>query len=214
MNAPTARSTVRRISERAVYDRETINAILDAALICHVGFTHDGSPFVIPTIHARMENTLYLHGSPASRMLRSIKRGIEVSIAVTIVDGLVVARTPFHQSLNYRSVIVFGQARLVDNVKEKLMALEAVTNHVTPGRWDDSRPPTDKEVKGTLVLAIPLDEASAKIRSGPPDDDEEDLDLPYWAGVVPIGLAPGAPIPDVGVDWPAPGYLAEYRRPV
>ena len=169
MNAPTARSTVRRISERAVYDRETINAILDAALICHVGFTHDGSPFVIPTIHARMENTLYLHGSPASRMLRSIKRGIEVSIAVTIVDGLVVARTPFHQSLNYRSVIVFGQARLVDNVKEKLMALEAVTNHVTPGRWDDSRPPTDKEVKGTLVLAIPLDEASAKIRSGPPE---------------------------------------------
>ncbi len=214
MDAPTPRTQVRRLPERAVYGRETIDAVLDEALICHVGFVDNGSPVVIPTIHARVGDTLYFHGSPASRMLRSMKQGIEVSVAVTILDGLVVARTPFHQSLNYRSVIVFGRARLVDGDEEKMKALEAVTNHVTPGRWEDSRRVTSKEAKGTLVLALSLDEASAKIRSGPPGDDAEDLGLPHWAGVVPLALVPGEPIPDAGVDWPAPDYLTDYQRPI
>ncbi len=213
MEVPTPRTEVRRLPERAVYDREAINAILDEALFCHVAFVEDGSPVVIPTIHARIGDTLYFHGSPASRMLRAMKKGTEVSVAVTILDGLVVARTPFHQSMNYRSVIVFGQARLVEDPDEKMAVLEAVTDHVTPGRWEDSRPPTEEEVGRTLVLAVPLNEASAKVRSGPPADEEEDLGLPHWAGVVPLRLEPGEPIPDEGVDWPAPDYLATYARP-
>jgi len=213
MDAPTDRTEVRRLPERAVYDRKAIDAILDEALICHVGFVVDGSPFVIPTIHARIGDTLYFHGSPASRMLRSMKRDIEVSVAATILDGLVVARTPFHQSMNYRSVIVFGRARLVDDPKEKMAALRTVTEHVTPGRWADSRPPTTKEVDGTLVLAVPLDEASAKVRAGPPEDDPEDLRLAHWAGVVPMALTPGQPIPDEATTGAAPDYLADYRRP-
>ena len=213
MESPTPRTEVRRLPERAVYDREAINGILDEALICHLGFVVEGSPFVIPTIHARIDDTLYFHGSPASRMLRSMKKGAEVSVAVTLLDGLVVARTPFHQSLNYRSVVVFGEARLVDDPDEKMAALRAVTDHVTPGRWEDSRPPTDKEVRGTLVLALPLDEASAKVRTGPPVDEEEDLALPHWAGVVPMSLVPGEPIPAEGVDWSPPDYLTDYQRP-
>lgn len=213
MESPTPRTEVRRLPERAVYDRETINAILDEALICHIGFVFEGSPVVIPTIHVRVDDTLYFHGSPASRMLRSMKNGAEVSAAVTILDGLVVARTPFHQSLNYRSVVVFGEARPVDDPAEKMAALEAVTGHVTPRRWEDSRPPTGDEVRATLVLALPLDEASAKVRTGPPVDEEEDLALPYWAGVVPMSLVPGKPIPAEGIDWSAPDYLEDYRRP-
>lgn len=213
MESPTPRTEVRRLAERAIYDREVINAILDEAIVCHVGFVVEGSPVVIPTIHARVDDTLYFHGSPASRMLRSLKKGVAVSVAVTLLDGLVVARTPFHQSLNYRSVVVFGQARLVDDPDEKLAALQAVTDHVTPGRWEDSRPPNDTEVHGTLVLALPLDEASAKVRTGPPVDDEEDLALPHWAGVVPMSLVPGEPIPAEGVDWSAPDYLTDYQRP-
>ena len=213
MEAPTPRTEVRRLPKRAVYDREAINAILDEALLCHIGFIDSGTPVVIPTIHARVENTLYFHGSPASRMLRLMKGGIEVSIAVTILDGLVVARTPFEQDLNYRSVVAFGEARLVDDPDEKLVALEAVTEHVTPGRWEDSRPPTEKEVRATLVLAVPLDEASAKVGAGPPEDDEEDLGLGFWAGVVPLSIVAGEPIPDEGVDWPAPDYLVDYARP-
>jgi len=214
MTAPSDRTEVRRLPERAVYDRETIHAIVDEALICHVGFLADASPVVIPTIHARIDDTLYFHGSPASRMLRGMKKGMEVSIAITLLDGLVVARTPFHQSLNYRSVIVFGEARLVDDPDEKQLALKAVTDHVTPGRWEDSRPPSEKEIAGTLVLAVPLDEVSAKVRIGPPVDDEDDIGLPYWAGVVPLSIVPGAPIPSAEVDWPAPEYLTDYRRPV
>jgi len=213
MESPTPRTEVRRLPERAAYDRDAINAIVDEALICHLGFVVEGSPFVIPTIHARVDDTLYFHGSPASRMLRLMKMGMEVSVAVTLLDGLVVARTPFHQSLNYRSVVVFGEARLVDDLDEKMAALKAVTDHVTPGRWEDSRPPTDTEVRATLVLALPLDEASAKVRTGPPVDEEEDLALPHWAGVVPMSLVPGEPIPAEGVDWSAPGYLADYQRP-
>ena len=214
MTAPSDRTEVRRLPERAVYDRGTIHAIVDEALICHVGFLADASPVVIPTIHARTDDTLYFHGSPASRMLRGMKKGMEVSIAITLLDGLVVARTPFHQSLNYRSVIVFGEARLVDDPDEKQLALKAVTDHVTPGRWEDSRPPSEKEIAGTLVLAVPLDEVSAKVRIGPPVDEEHDIGLPYWAGVVPLSIVPGAPIPSEDVDWPAPEYLTDYRRPV
>jgi len=214
MTAPSDRTEVRRLPERAVYDRETVHAIVDEALICHVGFLADASPVVIPTIHARIDDTLYFHGSPASRMLRGMKKGMEVSIAITLLDGLVVARTPFHQSLNYRSVVVFGEARLVDDPDEKQLALKAVTDHVTPGRWEDSRPPSEQEIAGTLVLAVPLNEASAKVRIGPPVDDEDDIGLPYWAGVLPLSIVPGAPIPSEEVDWPAPEYLTNYRRPV
>jgi len=213
VQAPTPRSEVRRLPERGVYDRNVINAILDEALFCHVGFVDGGFPVVIPTIHARVGTTLYFHGSVASRMLRSMKRGIDVSVAVTILDGLVVARTPFAQDLNYRSVVVFGEARLVDDPAEKMAALEAVTNHVTPGRWEDSRPPTEKEVHATLVLAVPLDEASAKVSAGPPEDEDGDLGLGFWAGVVPVSTMYGEPIPDQGVDWPAPDYLNNYSRP-
>ena len=213
MEAPTPRTEVHRLPERAVYDRDVINAILDEALFCHVGFIDSGFPVVIPTIHARVGTTLYFHGSPASRMLRSMKQGIGVSVAVTILDGLVVARTPFEQSLNYRSVVAFGEARLVDDPDEKMAALKAVTEHVTPGRWEDSRPSTKKEVQATLVLAVSLDEASAKVRTGPPEDEEEDLGLAYWAGVVPLASVAEEPIPDEGVDWPAPDYLANYSRP-
>lgn len=213
MKAPSDRTKVRRLPERAVYHRATVHSIIDEALICHLGFLANGSPVVIPTIHARVDDTLYFHGSPASRMLRGMKEGMEVSIAITLLDGLVVARTPFHQSLNYRSVIVFGASRVVDDPDEKLLALKAVTDHVTPGRWEDSRPPSDKEIAGTLVLAVPLDEASAKVRVGPPGDDEEDIGLPYWAGVVPLSIVPGTPIPAAEVDWPAPEYLADYKRP-
>ncbi len=211
VDAPSGRTAVRRLPERGVYDQETIHSILDEAIFCHVGFIYDGSPVVIPTIHARAGDTLYFHGSPVSRMLRTIN-GTMVSVAATVLDGLVVARTPFHQSLNYRSVIVFGEARLVDDPDEKMLALRAVTEHVTPGRWSDSRPPNEKEVQGTLVLALPLDEASGKVRTGPPVDDQEDLELPYWAGVVPLSLVAGDPIPDEGVGDPPPDYLARYRR--
>ena len=203
---------MRRLPERGAYDLDTINAILDEALFCHVGFVDGGYPVVIPTIHARVGTTLYFHGSPASRMLRSMKQGIDVSVAVTILDGLVVARTPFAQDLNYRSVVVFGQGRLVDDPAEKMAALEAVTNHVTPGRWEDSRPPSEKEVQATLVLAVPLDEASAKVSAGPPEDEDEDLGLGFWAGVVPVSTVFGEPVPDQGVDWPAPDYLNKYSR--
>ena len=213
MKAPTPRSEVRRLPELAVYDWEVVKAIIDEALFCHVGFIDDGSPVVIPTIHARIGTTLYFHGSPGSRMLRSMKAGVEVSVAVTILDGLVVARTPFEQTLNYRSVIAFGEARLVDDPDEKMAALKAVTDHVTPGRWEDSRPSTEKEVTATVVLALPLTEVSAKVRTGPPADDEADLGLGFWAGVVPLSTAYGEPIPDQGVNWPAPGYLKDYWRP-
>ena len=213
MEAPTPRTEIRRLPERGVYDLDAINAILDEAIFCHVGFIDAGSPVVIPTIHARVGTTLYIHGSPASRMLRSMAQGIEVSVAVTILDGLVVARTPFEQDLNYRSVVTFGEARLVDDPEEKMVALKALTDHVTPGRWEDCRPPTDKEVRATLVLAVPLDEASAKVSTGPPEDEKEDRRLPFWAGVVPVSLVFGEPDPDVGVDGPAPDYLAKYVRP-
>ena len=211
----TERTGVRRLPERGVYDRDAIAAIVDEALICHVGFVHDGYPVVIPTIHARRDDTLYIHGSPASRMLRSLKKGAEVCVTITLIDGLVMARAPFHSSMNYRSVVVFGEARAVEDSDEKWEAFRLITEHVAAGRWDDSRQPTDKEMRATTVVALPLTEASAKVRVGPPADDEEDYALDLWAGVVPIRQIAGAPEDDPrlkpGVS--APAYLTDYRRP-
>ena len=214
-DAPSRRTQVRRLAERGSYDRSLINAVLDEALICHVGFVHEGAPVVIPTIHARVGDTLYLHGSPASRMLRGMRSGEEVCVTVTLVDGLVVARAAFHNSLNYRSVVMFGVPRIVADPKEKLAALEAVTEHVVPGRWADSRPMTETELKGTLVAALPISEVSAKVRAGGPKDDDEDYELPIWAGVVPLELRPDAPVADADsrVDVAVPSYLTGYRRP-
>jgi nitroimidazol reductase NimA-like FMN-containing flavoprotein (pyridoxamine 5'-phosphate oxidase superfamily) len=213
--APTRRTEVRRLPERGAYDRDLIESIIDEALICHVGFVHEGAPVVIPTIHARVDDTLYFHGSPASRMLRGMRSGEEICVTITLLDGLVVARAAFHNSMNYRSVVMFGVPRIVDDPAEKAMALEAVTEHVIPGRWADSRPMTDKEIKGTLVAALPISEVSAKLRSGGPKDDETDYDLPIWAGVVPLTMTPGEPVQDaeLRVDVAVPAYVAGYRRP-
>lgn len=212
----TERTTLRRLPNRGNYDREVIISILDEALICHVGFVVDGAPVVIPTIHTRVADTLYFHGSVASRMLRSLRNGVPACVTVTLLDGLVLARSAFHHSMNYRSVVVFGTAREVTDEDEKLRALTALVEHVAAGRSTEARPPSVPEMKATLVLALPIDEASAKIRTGPPVDDEEDYGMKVWAGVLPLSLVPGAPIPDerlvagVGV----PEYVAHYRRPV
>lgn len=212
---PSKRTQVRRLPERGSFDTDLIYSILDEALICHVGFVHDGAAVVIPTIHARVGDTLYLHGSPASRMLRSMRAGDEISVNVTLVDGLVIARAAFHNSLNYRSVVIFGEPRIVEDTEEKTLALEAVTEHVVPGRWADSRPMTEKEFKGTLVVALPINEASAKTRAGDPGDDEEDYLLPIWAGVVPLAPTASEPIPDsqLTANVAVPSYLRDYKRP-
>jgi uncharacterized protein len=205
-----SRIEVRRHPERGVYDRAAIDAILDEALICHVGFVHEEQPFVIPTIHARDGDTLYLHGSPASRMLRELGDGVDVCVTVTLLDGLVLARSVYNHSMNYRSAVVLGRARLLESGQEKLAALEVIVEHIVSGRWADARQPTEKELAGTLVLALPLDEASAKTRSGPPKDFEADLGLPVWAGVIPLGLQSGPPAedPNLPPGTPLPAYLA------
>jgi uncharacterized protein len=185
-----ARLRVKREPQRARYDRETVDAILDEALICHLGFAVDGRPYVIPTLHARVGDRLYVHGSAASRMLRHVATGAEVCVTVTLFDGLVLARSVFNHSVDYRSAMVFGRATLVEG-DEKVAALRALTEQLAPGRWDEARQPTAKELKATWILSLPLDEASAKVRTGPPEDEPEDLDLPVWAGVVPVHLAAG-----------------------
>ncbi len=210
---PTARTKVRRHPERGDYERATIHAILDEALICHVGFVIDGQPFVIPTIHARDGDVLYVHGSPGSRMLRKLKGGIDVCVTVTLLDGLVLARSVYNHSMNYRSAVVLGRAREVTDREEKLRAMERVVEHVVPGRWAEARQPSDGEIKGTTILALGLDEASAKLRTGPPTDDEDDLSFPVWAGVVPLELAPQPPVADEGVAEPVPAYAGNYKRP-
>ncbi len=179
---------IKREPQRGVYDRETIESILDEALVCHLGFEVDGQPYVIPTLHARIGDRLYVHGSAASRMLRNAASGARVCVTVTLLDGLVLARSVFNHSINYRSVVVLGTAQNIEG-DEKRAALRAFTEHVAPGRWDEARQPTEQELKATWILSLPLDEASAKVRSGPPEDDEADLDFPAWAGVVPIHLA-------------------------
>jgi len=196
---PTPRTQLRRKPTRGAHDAPAVHAILDQAFICHVGFVADGQPFVIPTGYARQGETLYLHGSAASRMLHALGVGIEACVTVTLIDGLVLARSVMHHSVNYRSVVVLGKARPVTDPDEKLRALRAITNHIVPGRWEETRPPTAQELKATAVLALPLEEASAKVRTGPPLDDEEDLSLPVWAGVVPLREVAGQPVPDLHV---------------
>jgi hypothetical protein len=193
---PTPRTKVQRLPDRGKYDRETVHAILDQGFVCHVGFVVEGQPFVIPTNYARVDDLLYLHGSSASRMLKTLSGGVPVCVTVTHVDGLVLARSAFHHSVNYRSVVALGVAYLVEAPEEKMRALEAFTNHVMPGRWNDIRTPTDLELKATSVLALPLNEVSAKVRVGAPKDDAEDYSLPIWAGVLPLNVVPGAPIDD------------------
>jgi hypothetical protein len=184
--APTARTRVRRLKKRAAYDESTVHAILDEGFICHVGFTVESQPYVIPTVYARDGKCLYLHGALASRMLRTLASGIDVCVTVTLVDGLVLARSAFHHSINYRSVVALGRARLVNEAQERMHALHLITDHVVPLRWKEVRGPNELELRQTSVLALPLAEVSAKIRSGPPVDDEADYALPIWAGVLPI----------------------------
>ncbi|HYO76291.1 MAG TPA: pyridoxamine 5'-phosphate oxidase family protein [Thermoanaerobaculia bacterium] len=208
----TERTRVRRLPKRGEYDRATINAILDEALVCHVGFVVENAPVVIPTIHWRDGDTLYIHGSAASRMLRSLKKGVDVCVTVTLLDGLVLARSAFHHSMNYRSVVVLGTATEVTDDAEKVRALEALVEHVVAGRSAEIREPNELELRATSVLAVPITEASAKIRTGGPVDDDEDYALPVWAGVLPLTLTPAEPIADQGVSGEVPAYLRNYRR--
>jgi nitroimidazol reductase NimA-like FMN-containing flavoprotein (pyridoxamine 5'-phosphate oxidase superfamily) len=212
---PTACTEVRRLPSRAAYEREIVYGILDEGLVCHVGFVVDGEPFVIPTAYGRDGDLLYLHGSPASRMLRGLQQGLPLCVTVTLLDGLVLARSAFHHSMNYRSAVVVGRAREVTDAEERLRALRAVVEHVVPGRWPDARRPDVKELAQTLVLALPIEEASAKRREGGPIDDEVDLAHPAWAGVVPLRLVPGEAVADSagGTPPPAPRYVTDYRRP-
>ncbi len=210
---PTARTKVVREPQRAVYDRDQVNAILDEGFICHVGFTLDGQPYVIPTSYGRDGDVLYIHGSAASRMLRNLDKGIRVCITVTLLDGLVLARSIFNHSMNYRSVVVLGTATLVSEPAEKLAALQALTEHIIPGRWDDSRQPNEKELKATSVLRLSITEFSAKCRVGPAIDDEEDYSFPTWAGVIPLEVQSREAIRDQRCDRNYPAYLQNYARP-
>lgn len=211
---PTDRTALKRLPDRAAYDRETVYAILDEGFVCHVGFAVDGSQYVIPTGYGRDGNLLYVHGSAASRMLRKLEQGVQVCVTVTLLDGLVLARSAFHHSMNYRSVVVFGIASVVQENEEKLKALRAFSEQVIPGRWNDVREPDQNELKATLVLKLPLTEVSAKVRTGPPIDDEPDYALPVWAGVLPLHLQAGTPVPDPrlpeGIDLP--DCLLHYTR--
>lgn len=210
----TERTKVKRLPARGHYDRETIYPILDEAFICHVGFAIDDQPYVIPTGFARIGDDLYIHGSSASRMLRNIAKGIDVCVTVTLIDGLVLARSAFHHSVNYRSVVILGKAELVEDIGEKNKALEAFTEHVIPGRWAEVRWPNELELKATTVLKLPIEEASAKIRTGDPKDDEEDYEMNVWAGVLPLTVMPGKAIADerLANGTPVPDYVIEYER--
>ncbi|HEX8092044.1 MAG TPA: pyridoxamine 5'-phosphate oxidase family protein [Blastocatellia bacterium] len=212
---PTERTTLKRLPKRAEYDRRAVYEILDEGFICHVGFTVNGQPFVIPTGYARAGDSLYVHGSQASRMLRELSKGIDVCVTVTLLDGLVLARSAFHHSINYRSVLVFGKASLIEDKEEKLEALRALSEHIVPGRWAEVREPTESEMKATTVLSLPLAEASAKVRTGPPIDDEEDYEMSVWAGVIPLRMEAGEAIADprLPADISLPNYLHHYERP-
>jgi len=209
---PTPRTRVVREPQRAVYDREAINQILDEAFLCHVGFVAEGQPYVIPTSYGRDGDMLYIHGSAASRMLRNLDKGVPVCITVTLLDGLVLARSVFNHSMNYRSVVILGTATLVDDPVEKLAALRALSEHILPHRWDDSRFPNEKELKATSVLRVPINEFSAKVRIGPPVDDEEDYAFKTWAGVIPLETTVGTPIRDERCEQELPAYLKNYKR--
>ncbi len=213
-HAPTARTRVVRESHRGDYDRATAYEILDEAFICHVGFVVDGQPFVIPTAFGRVGDHLYIHGSAASRMLRNLDKGIPVCVTVTLLDGLVLARSIFNHSMNYRSVVVLGTAGAVLEPKEKLEALRSLSEHIIHGRWSDSRLPNERELKQTLVLRLPIEEFSSKVRQGPAIDDEEDYSFPTWAGVIPLRTTAGAPENDPRLDpkTPVPAYASGYSR--
>jgi len=214
--SPSRRVRVTRLHERARYDREAIDAVLDAGLVAHLGFVSDDQPFVIPTLHARLGDDVFVHGSAASRTLRALEDGIAACLTVTLLDGIVLARSVFEHSMNYRSVVVLGTAVPVGEPDEKLAALEAFTEKLLPGRWAETRPPTGKELKATSVLRLPLDEASAKIRDGGPEDgDTPDAELDVWAGHVPLVVEALAPVPDPSLraGIPVPPGLAPYRRP-
>jgi len=210
----TDRTRLVREAHRAVYDREAIYTILDEGFVCHVGFAADSQPFVIPTLYARIDDQIYFHGSAASRMLRDLSGGLAVCITVTLTDGLVLARSVFNHSMNYRSVVALGHATLIDNPSETLLALQAFTEKLIPGRWDDARRPNEKELKATSILKLPLHEVSAKVRTGDVEDDAEDYALPIWAGVIPLRLVPDPPIRDQRCppSIPTPSYAAAYRR--
>lgn len=211
---PTERTTLKRLPKRGVYDQALVYKILDEGFICHVGFVVDGKPVVIPTGYARAGDQLYIHGSAASRMLRALKSGADVCVTVTLIDGLVLARSAFHHSMNYRSVVIFGNAVPVEEQAEKLAALRALSEHMIPQRWDAVRQPNDQEMKATTVLALPLTEVSAKVRSGPPLDDEEDYSWPVWAGVLPLMLVAGDLVndPRLSPDIQPPANLFAYTR--
>ena len=210
----TARTKLKRLPKRGSVERETIYQILDEAFVCHVGFTVDAQPYVIPTGYARDGDRLLIHGSAASRMLRALALDAEVCVTVTLLDGLVLARSAFHHSMNYRSVAIFGRAKVINGKREKLKALRAFTEHVVPGRWKDVRRPGENELKATLVLSLDIDEASAKIRVGAPVDDPADYQLNVWAGVVPLRLTAGAPVDDEKLNEgiTVPQYASSYRR--
>lgn len=215
-SAATDRTSIRRLPELGAYDRPTIDAILDAGIVAHLGFTHEGHPLVIPTLHARVDDTLYVHGSAASRTLKAIAEGVPVCVTVTLLDGIVLARSIFEHSIDYRSVVVLGTARLVDDPEEKLAALHAFSEQVLPGRWDDCRSPSEQELRATSILALPLTEASAKISAGPPEDaGSPDGALDVWAGNIPLVVTAKEPVPDPALrpGIPVPAYAADFHRP-
>jgi nitroimidazol reductase NimA-like FMN-containing flavoprotein (pyridoxamine 5'-phosphate oxidase superfamily) len=210
----TQRTTLKRLPKRGVYDRQLVYGILDEGFICHVGFAVEGQPFVIPTGYARVNEQLLIHGSQVSRMLRTLSSGIDVCVTVTLVDGLVLARSAFHHSINYRSVVMFGRATIVDDREAKLAALFAFSEQVIPGRWNDVREPSEQELKATTVLSLPLVEVSAKVRIGPPIDDDEDYALNVWAGVLPLKITAGPPVNDPRLpdSIEPPSYALKYSR--
>ena len=210
----TPRTKLSRLPARGSHEREVINQILDEAFICHVGFVADGQPFVIPTGFGRKDDHLYIHGSAASRMLKNLAAGVPMCVTVTLLDGLVMARSMFHHSMNYRSVVVLGTATPVTEREEKIAALHIISDHIVRGRWNEVRELNDNELKQTAVLKLPIEEASAKVRTGPPKDEAEDYDLPIWAGVLPIAMKLGEPVPDpaLRVQAEVPGSVRKYAR--
>ncbi len=209
---PSARATVRRIPKRADYDPATVRRILDEGFVCHVSFVDGGAPFIIPLVYARRGDELILHGAASGRLAARFREGADISLAVTLVDGFVMAKSAFHHSVNYRSVILFGRPREIVDLAEKRAAMNALVDFIAPGRAADTRPPSDPELKGTAVFAMSIAEASAKIRTGPPLEDPDDMTLPFWSGVIPWQPAAGTPVP-VSADIPLPAYLASCRRP-
>jgi len=209
---PTDRTRHRRLPKRGSFDRDEIYSIVDEALMCHVGFAVDGHPWVIPTIHARLDDEIVLHGAVANHMLRTLDDGVETCVTVTIVDGLVLARSHFHHSMNYRSAMIFGRAMPIVDPDAKRRALHALVEHVVAGRTGEARPPSESELRATLVLSLPITEASAKVRTGGPVDDDDDLALPVWAGVLPCALTFGAPVAEPGIAGPVPEYVTGYAR--